>query len=50
MLLQLIGSTYYSHGEYIQGLFPFVIMKKGGGGGGGGGATKVVIRNVKLGT
>ena len=37
LVLQLIGSTYYFMGEYIQGLFPITVVKIGGGGGGGGG-------------
>ena len=43
MLLQLIRSTSYHHGEYTQGLFRFTIMKRGK-------ATKAVIRNEELGT
>ena len=40
--LGLLGSIYYYHGYYIQGLFPFTIIKRGK-------KQQAAIRNVELG-
>ena len=60
MLLQLIGSTYYYHGEYVAARNICFYYNEGGGGGGGEKerererkrekATKAVIRDEELGT